>query len=501
MSEKRLPHDHPHEPNRFAAIPTPVRLDADTERTGRGVVIALLDSGFTAHPDLTTPHDRVAAYVDLAGGPAVLPLEASDSSVWHGTQTSVVCAGNGALSDGVYRSLAPDARVVLVKVSRNGRIGDAEIAAGLEWVLAQHRRLGIRIVNLSIGGDVDASAAHSRIDRLADALAEEGVVVVAAAGNQGCTERPQPIPPANAPSVITVGGYDDDNVLDAASLSTYCSSHGLTIDGVLKPEVMAPAAWVAAPIPIGSAAAGLADALSQLASTPDYALPRAVALLGSRTELPDKLRDMPPGDIRDAVDASLRAHGIIATHYQRVDGTSFAAPIVSSIVAQMIEANPALTPEMVKALLIATADRVAGIPVARQGYGIVHSRRAVAAASSERHASSRAVLRAPRVHGTHLVLSYHDDEARSVALAGDFNAWNPVCSPFSRSDEGLWRLEVESPPPGRYRYKLVIDGQRWIEDPACWLREANPYGGFDSLIHVTSGPYEAPGDMAHAERM
>jgi serine protease AprX len=57
-------HDHQHAPNRFAVIPTPLRLNANKEYTGDGVVIAFLDSGFYAHPDHV---DRVVAYHDVAG--------------------------------------------------------------------------------------------------------------------------------------------------------------------------------------------------------------------------------------------------------------------------------------------------------------------------------------------------------------------------------------------------------------------------------------------------
>jgi serine protease AprX len=100
-------HDHQHAPNRFGVIPTSVRLNANPEYTGDGVTIAFLDSGFYPHPDLVKPVDRVLAYHDLAGERRqLLSSDPIETWQWHGTQTSVAAAGNGHLSEGVYRGLA-----------------------------------------------------------------------------------------------------------------------------------------------------------------------------------------------------------------------------------------------------------------------------------------------------------------------------------------------------------------------------------------------------------
>jgi serine protease AprX len=111
-------HDHQHAPNRFGVIPMEVRLNADPEYSGRGVTVAFLDSGFYPHPDLVTPVNRVVAYHDVAGErPNFVPGAPIETWQWHGTQTSVAAAGNGQLSDGVYRGLAHESELVLVKVS------------------------------------------------------------------------------------------------------------------------------------------------------------------------------------------------------------------------------------------------------------------------------------------------------------------------------------------------------------------------------------------------
>ena len=208
-----LTHEHEHKPNRFSVIPTPVRLNAPTELSGRGVTIAFLDSGFYPHPDLTEPVNRVVAYQDITGEhPDLFDLHQSNSWQWHGTQTSVVAAGNGQLSSGVYRGLAHDAELVLVKVSQSGRITEENIERGIRWVIENRARFNIRVLNISLGGDEDVPCSQSFIDQAAEEAVRLGIVVVVAAGNSG-HEAKHSIPPANSPSVITVGGYSDNNEL------------------------------------------------------------------------------------------------------------------------------------------------------------------------------------------------------------------------------------------------------------------------------------------------
>src|ERR1043165_6971177 len=84
-------HDHSHAQNRFAVIPTPLRLQSPTALTGRGVTIALRDSGFYPHPDLTEPQNRILAFHDVTNPKARLAADqAPPAWAWHGTQTAVV---------------------------------------------------------------------------------------------------------------------------------------------------------------------------------------------------------------------------------------------------------------------------------------------------------------------------------------------------------------------------------------------------------------------------
>ena len=477
--------DHGHGANRFAVLSTPERLGDDGTLTGRGVTIAFLDSGFHPHPDLTAPEDRIVAYHDVFDPGATLDADREpDPDQWHGTQTSVVAAGSGHLSDGLYRGLASGARLALVRVGRNGRIAEAAIARGLEWVLAHRDRLGIRVVSVSLGGDEDRPLSESRVNQLAEEAVARGIVVVAAAGNSGCTERHRSLPPATAPSVIAVGGYDDGNDPERRRLALYCSSFGPTADGLIKPEVIAPAMWVAAPILPGTPAWRRAEALTRLAATPDHSLAAAARVAaGDVGALGSEGVAATPDVLRARIEGALRESKIVAAHYQHVDGTSFAAPVVASVVAQMLEANPSLAPLDVKRLLLETAVPVAGVPAVRQGYGVLDPRAAVASARREAHVAEAEA--GPRLEGERVRFAYHDDAAESVAVAGDFNGWNP--EPLEPSGDGSWRRSRPAPPAGRHRYKLVVDGRRWIADPRNGTREPDPYGGWNSVLVVKPG--------------
>ena len=104
-------------------LSTPLRLDADERFTGKDVTIAFLDSGFYPHIDLTTPDNRIIGYRNMMETDGdFTTLFQPDVASWHGMMTSVVAAGNGSLSNGFYRGIAPDANVVLVKLARTGRI-------------------------------------------------------------------------------------------------------------------------------------------------------------------------------------------------------------------------------------------------------------------------------------------------------------------------------------------------------------------------------------------
>lgn len=374
------------DPRGQAPLSIAERVGADSRFTGKGVVAAFLDSGFYAHPDLTTPHTRIHAYYDLIhrrSGTEHLN-NSSDPSAWHGMMSSVVAAGNGTLSGGRFKSLAPELGLVLVKVGTLSRVHHDDITRGLEWVLINRGRYDIRILNVSCGGDYEISYLEDTLSRFAEACIRAGIVLIAAVGNNG--HRPgYVVPPASVPAVISVGGLDDSGNPHLGRIIPYRSSYGPTIDGLQKPEVITIADWLPAPILPNTPTAKQAALLAQLKDAPDDELERIILENpGVHTSL-DEARDRAPYLLRQIINGALRDELVIDEHYKMVDGTSFAAPIVTSVVAQMLQANPALTPLEVKRILVQTARRLPNVEVDRQGWGAVQPKLAVERALQMRH--------------------------------------------------------------------------------------------------------------------
>ena len=157
----------------------------------------------------------------------------------------------------------------------------------------------------------------------------------------------------------------------------YRSSYGPTIDGLQKPELIAPGIWVAAPILPRTPTAEEAELYSQLHGLSDDELQTAIETHAGVDGDLDEAADLPIPLLRQLITIKLREGNVINEHYKYVDGTSFAAPIVSSIVACMLEANPRLTPQQIKRILIKASERVPEVAVDRQGWGVVSARRAV----------------------------------------------------------------------------------------------------------------------------
>lgn len=362
----------------YHILPTPLRVGADERFTGRGVTMAFLDSGFYPHPDLAEPRNRILRYVNVANpGFDECEFKEPNDSSWHGMMTSVVAAGNGHLSGGVYRGLACEANLVLVKVGSANRIVHEDIQRGLEWVIEHRAEHNIRIVNISCGGDYEASYLTDGLSQAAERAVREGIVVVCAAGNSGGGDAHAVLPPASAPSVITVGGFNDKNTLELGDNAAYHSSYGPTIDGLQKPEIVAPSIWLAAPILPGTPTAAEARLYDMLQDSPDTELRDVLkANPGIDAQL-DAASDLPVYLIRHLASIKIHDANVISGSYKHVDGTSFAAPIASSVVAQMLEAKPHLTPQQVKRILIDTAIRLESVSVDRQGWGTIIPSRAV----------------------------------------------------------------------------------------------------------------------------
>jgi 1,4-alpha-glucan branching enzyme len=79
---------------------------------------------------------------------------------------------------------------------------------------------------------------------------------------------------------------------------------------------------------------------------------------------------------------------------------------------------------------------------------------------------------------------FHDDAAKSVAVAGDFNRWSTAATPLERNGSGLWSTEIDVPRAGRFAYKFIIDGTRWVEDPGNGMKAPDNHGGLNSVLVI-----------------
>jgi serine protease AprX len=449
----------------FGVLPTRLRLHADPRFAGKGVTIALVDAGFYPHPDLVRPQNRIRVWADATHNPVSAfhfePTETPnwpdcDSArdwQWHGTMTSTVAAGNGFLSHGLYSGLAHEAELVLIQVRDSaGHISSTSIQRALEWILKHGPELGIRIVSLSVSGDPVSPLAGNAVDEAVTALVQAGISVVAAAGNDGQRSL---LPPATAPLALTVGGIDDRNTFSHEEIALWHSNYGTASNLAPKPDLVAPSIWVAAPVLPGTSVAEEAQQLFARHAQNDP-------------------------NIRGRI-AELK---LITPHYQHVEGTSFAAPIVASAIACMLEANPSLTPLVVRDLLKQTSHPVPGADRERQGAGALSPGQAVARALADQHSQAAGQQVSPRLAPEGITFSLHDHAAASVQVFGSWNDWQSPGIAATSIEPGYWRTLPIRLRTGRYTYKLLLDGQRWLDDPDNPRKAPDGVGGLNSAVVV-----------------
>jgi serine protease AprX len=467
----------------FQVLPTPLRLDADPRFTGKGVCIAFMDGGFYPHPDLMKPMRRVVAYKDL-GSPErpKSNFEKPDELSWHGMQTSVSAVGNGFLSGGLYKGIAHEAKVALLKVADEDSFTTDAIVAAIEWCIRKQKRYNIRVINISLGTDEGGSFRESAINHAAEEAVQAGINVVVAAGNDAYS----PVtPPGNSPSVITVGGLDDRNSLSPDGHGMYHSSFGVDVDGTMKPEILAPGIWIAAPTLPGTTfyrSAEIIWNLSHASSSKSWsqALGLAKTVFAEDSQTCDML-EKPREQQAEFWKQKVSEYKLVSAYYQHVDGTSFSAPIICSIIAQLLEANPSLGPKNVKEILMETARRIPDVPVEQQGCGVVQARSAVDLASKRVYSVG---FEYPVVRDTQVRLRYVDGSAKSVEVVGSFNQWGSEAQKMSRNQDGEWEFTLELPGQGTYGYKFLVNGSHWVDDPLNLDKTYDGYGGFNSSIHI-----------------
>ncbi len=438
---------------------------------------------------------------------------------WHGQMTTVLAAGNGLLSDGRFRGYAPHAQVLAIKIGRGGgRIPEEDILRGLEWLLCDDnwQRYHVRVLNVSVGGDFPEPWQQNAVCRAAEALSAKGVLIAAAAGNRG---RAELLAPAQAPSVLTVGGYDDGNrrLAQATShVTLYPHNYGTVDNARHKPELLAPARWLPSPIlPVNTVFRDMV-AIDRLLAT----------LSGLETEL--SLGSEPattPADqagqpvwrqsMWQALRQGMNAHKWVHAYYQHVEGTSVAVAQVSAVAAQIFEANPNLTGAQVRTLLVNTALPLPDQPAALVGSGILQPAQAVAAAlrtpdgrlAGLPYSATRLTLdelqkwsnegKVLQTNGDPAAASgepqaiyfgYYAPQATAVNLIGSFNAWQPDNLLLQLLANGWWQT-VLMLPPGRHIYRFWIDHGpdtpgEWHADPENPLRSESGYCEWHSLVVI-----------------
>ncbi len=465
----------------FIIVPTPIRLNVNPKYSGKGITICFIDSGFYPHPDL---NNRIKIIVDITNSKNKKSyFNNSHPESWHGMMTSSVCCGNGLMSDGLYKGIASDAELVLLKVQdKDGKISTANIVRALQWVIRNHKKYQIRIINLSLGDDFATSIHESEIDKLAEKAISKGIVIVAAVGNE---ENASIKPPANAENVIAVGGLNDNNRLENTGRNLYHSTYGKTIDGLIKPELIAHSCWIAAPILPGTFEKAEAEALHEIVSKGDAQLKTILNAKIHLTQLDLHLKDEDSiPEIRQRVTSRIQQTKYFSKDYVHVDGTSFAAPIVSSVIAQMLEANPELTPLQVREIICSTATKLEEHDIIRQGYGLIHPRKAIVNALQQNTLEEK--VTSPILNTKKNTISFYTRSncASKVVLSGSFNNWEENQYFLEPIRNGVWGIEIPMLDKGEHLYKFLIDDKDWTPDMNNPYREPDGYNHWNSKLII-----------------
>lgn len=206
--------------------------------TGRGIGLAIMDTGAFPHPDF---RERLVGFCDI-----VNQRTAYYDDNGHGTHILGIAAGDGRQSDGKYRGVAPGAHLLVVKVLDSKGNGDVRhVLRGVEYLLKYYQYYGIRIVNISMGGfGGDGMGEDSALVRGVERLWDAGLVVLAAAGNNG--PKPMTIAtPGVSRKLITVGCSDDETHVEISGrmIRNY-SGRGPTKDCICKPDLVAPGSGI-----------------------------------------------------------------------------------------------------------------------------------------------------------------------------------------------------------------------------------------------------------------
>jgi serine protease AprX len=352
--------------------------------SGKGIGVAVIDSGITAwHDDLylagaRSPQaaPRIVHFKDFtkAPSPRIWISEQPSDEYGHGTHVAGIIAGNGFDSNGARRGIAPGANLIGLKVlDANGQGYISDVIAAIDYAIAVRKTYNIRVINLSVASGVFESYETDPLTHAARRAVEAGIVVIAAAGNIGTNAHGDVqyggiTSPGNAPWVLTVGAASHEGTAARSNdtLARFSSRGPTWIDFAAKPDLVAP----------GVGIESLADPHSTLsASLGDYLL-----------------------------------EGARSTSYKpylSLTGTSMAAPVVAGTVALMLEANPNLTPNAVKAILQYTAEVREGESFLAQGAGLLNALGAVRMATFVGAARKGSLIASDTIEAERIAWSRH----------------------------------------------------------------------------------------------
>lgn len=258
--------------------------------TGKDQKIVVIDSGVHPHPDLK---DKVVEWVDFSRQKKKTMMD----DYGHGTNVAGVAAGSGAASNGEIKGIAPEASIVGLRITTV-----AEAIKALQWSIENKDELGLKVVNMSLG---EVARRGHKFDPWSQAVkkaTEAGLVVVVAAGNEG-PDAGSISTPGIHPSAITVGAYDTKGTPEMEDDTVWRkSSQGPTIDGLQKPDVLAPGVAIFGPLAPGS-------------NLDEPALPHR------------------------------------GNDYFAISGTSQATPMIAGLATILLEANPNLDADGLKAIM------------------------------------------------------------------------------------------------------------------------------------------------------
>src|SRR5688572_1746098 len=352
---------------------------------GAGIGIAVIDSGIAYHDDLADASgpQRVDRFVDFVGGQS-MPYD----DYGHGTHVAGIIAGNGYDSDGKRTGMAPAARVISLKAldgTGTGRMSD--VIAAIEYAIENRDALNIRVINLSIASAVYESYETDPLTVAALHAVQAGIVVVAAAGNNGVspaglTRYGGITAPGNAPWVLTVGGSTHMGTTNRGddSVALFSSRGPTAIDTAAKPDLLAPSVGIESLAAPGS------------------------ALYGAR--------------------APYLLSGTVTTSslpYLSMTGTSMAAPAVAGTVSLMLQANPQMTPNEIKAVLQYTSEVNPHADTLTQGAGFLYAKGAVERA---KFLAAPATTAYPSTTGWGRRLIWGNYQFKNGRITHDANAWS-----------------------------------------------------------------------------